>query len=302
MADDKSFSIVVCTRNRARLLEQALDSIAQVEYPADDFEVLVVDNGSSDDTSAVISKFARRVPFAVRSVSEPRVGLSAARNRAIREARGKRLFFTDDDQVVDPRVLAEHRRVAERYRVRVVQGAIDLAFPDGRPAWLTGALAGMLGESTDQPEGLTENDLSGGNMLFDRAVFDGIGTFREDLGKGAAGYSEDLELTRRLRAAGERIAYAPNARVVHVIGKDRSTAAFFRRNSFEKGYSDGCMKRGGVPALLSSAVLLVANGALSVLFALRSDEHRGLLAQVRALNRAGRVIGWGRAISNGQER
>src|SRR5262245_57954609 len=102
VSDDKSFSIVVCTRNRARLLEQALDSIVRVEFPADDFEVLVIDNGSSDDTAAVVSRFARRVPFAVRSVKEPRVGLSAARNRAIREACGKRLFFTDDDQLVDP--------------------------------------------------------------------------------------------------------------------------------------------------------------------------------------------------------
>jgi glycosyltransferase involved in cell wall biosynthesis len=286
-------SIVLCTRNRAALLRQALASLRGIDYPPERFELVLVDNDSSDDTGIVGRQFSEDAPFSVRMVRESRIGLSAARNCAILEARGEFLFFTDDDQLVDRSVLREHERVARKYSSRVQQGAIELSFPGGRPEWLHGELATILGKTQDVPEGPQDIDLYGGNMFIRRDLFDDIAGFREDLGKGAAGYSEDIELTRRLKTSGERIVYAPGARIYHVIEADRASARFFVRNSFDKGYSDGLLlgRRGmkreaiGVPG----GVWRFGVASLSALA--RRDHHLAIVARTRAANQLGRLLG-----------
>jgi GT2 family glycosyltransferase len=285
------FSIILCSRNRAALLRDALESIRAIEFPEADFELCLVDNDSSDDTKAVTFAFGDSVPFGVRYILETKLGLSAARNRGIREARGQYLFFTDDDQLVDPAILREHLRVAKAYDARAIQGAIHLKFPEGRPGWLHGPLATILGQTHDVPEGPANIDLYGGNMVFRRDVFQSLDAFREDLGKGAAGYSEDIEITRRLRQRGEKIVYAPTARIYHVIGPDRSSAGFLRRNSFEKGYSDGLIappstrKRRALGSLFE--VLLYGTVAIVRL----PNRHKSILTQTRAIDHAGRLLG-----------
>ncbi len=274
------------------MLRDALASLVEIDYPADRCEIVIVDNGSSDDTAAVVRAAADRAPLAVRYVHEARPGLSIARNRGAEEAAGKYVSFTDDDQLVDKAILREYRRVVDRYGARVVQGNIELLFPEGRPAWLRGDLAAVLGQTRELPEGPANIDLYGGNMLFSRATLRAAGGFREDLGKGASGYCEDSELTERVRRLNERVIYAPTARVFHVIGPDRSTARFFRENSFEKGVSQGFIADrsllrvavGFTPYLLSSALR-------AALFTVTGDQHRSILAQARAANMLGRLAG-----------
>ncbi len=285
-----TFSIILCTRNRAKLLKNALESLLRIDFPPEDFELCLVDNGSTDDTAKVAEDFAQSAPFEVRYVLETKVGLSAARNRGIREARGRYLFFTDDDQLVDPAVLREHLRVAETYDARAVQGAIALDFPEGRPAWLRGPLAVILGQTRDAAEGPSSIDMYGGNMVFRRDMFDEVDAFREDLGKGAAGYSEDIEITRRLRERGEPIVYAPTARIYHVIGPDRSSAKFLRENSLEKGYSDGLIAKGSrVRRIATGLAEAMFHGAVAVVTI--PNRHRSVLAQTRALTHVGRLLG-----------
>jgi glycosyltransferase involved in cell wall biosynthesis len=292
-----TFSIVLCTRNRAGLLNQALDSIAAIDFPPGEFELVLVDNASTDDTPDVARAMAERAPFSVRCLRETRIGLSAARNTAIREASGEYLFFTDDDQLVDPSVLREHLRVARRWNARVVQGGIELRFTSKRPEWLRGDLATVLGKTRDVPEGPADIDLYGGNMLFRRDVFGEMAAFREDLGKGAAGYSEDIEITARLRERGERIVYAPTARIYHVIGPDRSTPAFFRRNSFDKGVSDGLLPTTMLPLRLARTLFgIVRHGAVALATLPLPDRHATILAQSRAANDLGRLLGYARAL------
>lgn len=286
-----TFSVVLCTRNRARLLRTALESLLGIAFPAGAFELCLVDNNSTDDTPQVIAEFAARAPFAVRHIFEQRPGLSIARNRAIRESTGEFLFFTDDDQLVDPGILREHYRVAQAHRARVVQGAIDLVFPAGRPSWLYGPLDVWFGKTRELAEGPTGIDLFGGNMVFHRSLFESIFTFREDLGKGAAGYSEDSEISRQLRAQGETIVFAPTAIIYHVIDADRATERFLRTNACNKGYSDGVMGGGRGP-LTSCAVSLIRTIRQAVTAALFvADRHRSVNAQVLACYFAGHARG-----------
>lgn len=291
------FSIVLCTKNRAHLLESALASIAAIEYPKDAFELVLVDNGSTDGTRELVEGFRTSVAFDVRYAFEERPGLSAARNRGIREARGEYVFFTDDDQHVDPKVLSEHERVAVRFGARVQQGGIELRFSGERPIWIEGELAAVLGETARLDEGPQNISLYGGNMCFRREVFTNSVAFREDLGKGAAGYSEDIEITRRLEAAGERIVYAPSARIFHVIGPDRASVAFFVRNSFLKGSSDGLMLDPRTPLLGvagNAAVGLVRAAAGLAFGAVTMSSHRVIKAQARAANLVGRCYAFAR--------
>lgn len=286
------FSIILCTRNRAALLRDALESALEIDYPPDRFELVLVDNGSSDDTAAVTDSAARRAPFPLRYVFEERPGLSIARNRGIRESKGEHVSFTDDDQLVDKAILREFRRVIDRYGARVIQGNIELHFPAGRPAWIRGELATVLGKTFDVPEGPADIDLYGGNMLLSRGMLEAAGAFREDLGKGASGYCEDIELTHRVRQMGEPIVYAPGARIYHVIGPERSTPEFFRQNSFEKGVSYGLLAEKGLLRLaVGSLPRLVRSAGAAAFFAAAGDPHRSIVAQSRVANLLGRIVG-----------
>jgi glycosyltransferase involved in cell wall biosynthesis len=285
------FSIILCTRNRAPLLRTALESFLGITFPPDAFELCVVDNNSSDDTRQVIADFAACAPFALRYVFEQRPGLSIARNRAIRESTGEFLFFTDDDQLVHPDILREHHRVAQVHGARVIQGAIELVFPAGRPSWLHGPLDVWFGKTGELAEGPSAIDLFGGNMVFHRSLFEGGFAFREDLGKGAAGYSEDSEISRQLRLQGETIVFAPTAIIYHVIDADRATEKFLRTNARNKGYSDGIMGGGRSPltACVLSLVRTIRQGVTAAM--LMSDRHRSVNAQVLACYFAGHARG-----------
>jgi glycosyltransferase involved in cell wall biosynthesis len=289
------FSIVLCTRNRAHILCDALESIARVDYPKDDFELVVVNNASTDDTAKRVAEFAERVPFRVRCVDESREGLSNARNCGIAAADGHWIFFTDDDQLVDSRALMEHERVATKYDARAQQGAIALSFPEGRPDWLRKNLSVVLGQTENRPEGPQQMDLFGGNMVFRRDLFDEVAGFDPTLGKGAAGYSEDIEITRRLADIGEPIVYAPSALVYHVILRDRANAKFFRENSYEKGYSDGVRLGSAQSALavVGAASWGVIRGVTQGTWGfVRRDSYHVVIGQTRIAKYVGKVIGY----------
>lgn len=99
-ADDPAFTVAICTRNRAQPLHAVLTSIAAGEAPSVPWELVVVDNGSTDNTAAVVTGFADRLP--IRRAWQPVAGLSNARNKAVEEARGGHILWTDDDVLVRP--------------------------------------------------------------------------------------------------------------------------------------------------------------------------------------------------------
>ena len=120
-ADSALVSMVVCTRNRAALLDDMLVTATRLRLPAQlDWELLVVDNGSTDSTGEVIRRYQDRLP--IRHVEEPRIGISHARNRAVSEGRGRYLCWTDDDVRLDPDWLAAYLAAFERHPEAAVFG------------------------------------------------------------------------------------------------------------------------------------------------------------------------------------
>ncbi|HEX7128347.1 MAG TPA: glycosyltransferase [Thermodesulfobacteriota bacterium] len=245
-----TWTILICTRDRAGLLAETLDSLRRLADPGEPYEVVVVDNGSTDDTRAVVERAAAGSPVALRYVYEPRGGLSAARNRGLREARGDRIAFTDDDVLVDAGWLAAFARAFAARPVDFLGGRVVPRWGAERPGWLPagrtrgeiwGAIA--LFDYGDEPRPLGKP--LGANMAFRRAPLLEAGGFREDLGRDRASLKgqEVPELLERLKAASGRGGwYVPDAVVQHWIPPDRLTKGYFRRWFYWKGISRAAVK------------------------------------------------------------
>ncbi|MGC2332008.1 MAG: glycosyltransferase [Candidatus Acidiferrales bacterium] len=236
-------TVILCTYNRCRDLPRALDSILASELPdAVQWEVLVVDNNSSDQTREVVEDFCRRYPNRFRYLAEPRQGLSNARNAAIRGARADVLVFTDDDVTVEPNWLQNLTAPLEDGQWAGTAGRIRLGQGFLPPRWLAVSGAFNLGGSLVQfdqgdEHGPLEKPPFGANMAFRKTTFDKYGGFRTDLGRNGRGLigNEDTEFGERLIAAGERLCYVPEAVVNHPVPPERLTKKYLRAYWFSYG-------------------------------------------------------------------
>ena len=133
-----TITLILCTYNRCRSLAQALESAAALRLPKPiEWEVLVVDNNSSDQTRHVVEDFRRRYPGRFRYLFEPQQGLSYARNAGVRQAKGDILAFTDDDVTVEPTWLQNLTACLHDGEWAGAGGRTVLAHPFSPPKWLT---------------------------------------------------------------------------------------------------------------------------------------------------------------------
>jgi glycosyltransferase involved in cell wall biosynthesis len=207
-------SVVICTRNRSRRLRQALESLGAMRVEAGrPWEIVVVDNNSTDDTRTQVHEFARASGLNVRSVLEPAPGLSHARNRGLQVSKGAVVAFTDDDVVVDAAWLNEVIREFETYPdtgilfgqtrrppsggagISVKEDGVRQAYAYPSPPWVIG---------------------HGNNMSVRRSAAERIGSFDTRLGAGtAAGSAEDTDYVYRALKGGHQVVYAPSPIVYH---------------------------------------------------------------------------------------
>ncbi len=245
-------SVILCTYNRSQSLARTLESVAEQILPNSiDWEVLVVDNNSKDQTRDVVEDFCRRYSGRFRYLFEPRQGLSHARNAGIREARGDVLAFTDDDVILEATWL---RNLTSTLQDGVWVGAGGRILPEQTfvpPRWLSvnerHALAPLAifdgGPSSYQ---LTDPPF-GASMAFEKKLFDKYGVFRTDLGRCAEGMlsNEDTEYGQRLLNAGERLRYEASAIVYHPVTESRMQKKYFLAWWFGKGRAN--IRQLGVP-------------------------------------------------------
>lgn len=301
-------SAVVCTRNRAPWLASALASLAAQTLPRDAREIVVVDNGSTDDTPGVIARAARD-DASVRALVEPHAGLSRARNAGWRAARGRWVAFLDDDAIAVPDWL---ERIAAAFATReprpgCVGGPITLAWPEARPAWLPASMDDCFTAVDLSPVPAVLDGgrwLAGCNMAFARDDLEALGGFDERLGRaGEALLSmEDVALQRRLARAGRPPFYDPAIAVRHHVVPERISQAWVERRVHWNGVSSARALRleqatplprrlrlaaGTIGSLLVSPALLgaaLARGADAERFA-RRCVVLGRLGYVRGLLR-----------------
>jgi glycosyltransferase involved in cell wall biosynthesis len=228
-------TVAVCSYNRADSLSMTLESLeAQETDGTFAFEVLVVDDASTDHTAEVVARHARAGRAPVRYVRAGGGGLGAARNVAVRECRTDWIAFIDDDELAVPRWLAELYHTAAHKGARIVGGPLRLDLPPEELKRLSTLCQMVLGgfrlPGAEPQLFPLRAGPGGGNVLFDRSVFDAIGVFDT---RGSAG--EDTNLWTRAKAAGVEVWYAPRAEVIHHVPRDRLRDSYFRWNSVRWG-------------------------------------------------------------------
>jgi glucosyl-dolichyl phosphate glucuronosyltransferase len=238
-------TIILCTYNRCDNLARALESVAGSIVPSSvEWEVLVVDNNSRDETRAVAEGFCLKFPGRFRYIFEPQQGKSYALNRGISQSSGDVLAFMDDDVEVDAQWL---HRLTSPLNDQRWSGSGGRILPEAGfvpPTWLdTGARYALapfaifdLGKTSGE---LTESPF-GTNMAFRKTMFSKYGGFRTDLGPqpGSEIRSEDTEFGARLLAGGERFWYEASAVVYHPVQPERVRKSYLLKWWFDKGRAD----------------------------------------------------------------
>jgi len=238
-------SVIICTYNKSNLLEQVLASLSKQDVPEKlSWEILIVDNNSTDDTSKVAQDFHKVSTVPVKYVQEEHQGLSHARNKGILESRGKYVAFTDDDAIAEKRWVRSIYETFQEYKCDGVGGKIFLKPIKQLPEWLTKELWGFLGflDYGDNPFYLDKDRLPfGGNMAISREVFKRIGHFNPNFGRvGNTPYgSEEDELFLRFFESGAEAVYQPRAVVHHVIGSEKLRKGYFKNLHFLAGEMKG---------------------------------------------------------------
>ncbi len=238
-------SVIIATHNRRQLLAETLDALALQDWPPDGFEVLVVDNASTDGTSDAVAAVAAARPLpTVRLLHEERPGKSHAVNRAVAAARGAILACTDDDVRPDPGWVRAIAEAMEETGADFVVGRIRPRWETAPPAWISPRLYGVLAVPDNGPDrfeirtGLNEHAMPiGANMAVRADVVGRIGGWRADLGKlrDTLRSGEDHEFYLRMLAAGMRGIYEPRASVAHFVPAERLRRAYFLRWLHDNG-------------------------------------------------------------------
>jgi glycosyltransferase involved in cell wall biosynthesis len=245
-------SVVVCTYNRASSLRVTLTALAaQVTPPGLDWELVVVDNDSTDTTRREFETFAATAQIRTRYLSAAPQGLSRARNAGVGVARADLIAFTDDDVDPAPDWVARIAEAMAESGADILGGRIVPAWTMPPPHWLERrsylrrALAIM--EHPSHARVLTAHGTPavwGANMAIRRAVFAGIGLF--DPSRGVTGTKlyrgEEVDLVERALAAGFRVVYDPRAVVRHRIGADRMRVGYFSRLYFWRAEGDALLR------------------------------------------------------------
>ncbi|HXJ06009.1 MAG TPA: glycosyltransferase [Candidatus Acidoferrum sp.] len=237
-------TVIICTWNRSKTLKNVLTSLEACVVPGGiEWEVLVVDNNSTDDTSAVCESFIKGHPERFRYLFEGRQGKTNALNAGILQARGSILALTDDDLTVDPQWVAAIYDAFQKYDCAAVGGKIIPVWNCTKPSWIAfdgpyrhPAYGGIVNfDKGELPVRLTATAI-GANMALRKSTFEKLGPYRTDLNRinDLLG-GEDTEYCRRIMRAGELLMYAPKVVVYHPVEEYRTKRKYMRSMAFHYG-------------------------------------------------------------------
>ena len=236
-------SAIICTHNREQYLGAAIDSL--LSQTLDNYEVIVVDNASTDGTAAVAK--ARLGDSRVRYIHEPTLGLSTARNCGAAAAKGEIVAYLDDDAEASEGWLAALVKVFEaNEKVAIAGGKVTLIWPPHTqpPRWLSDDLSSGLGlydlgselVYIQQPS-LTPRGL---NYAVRKSFLTSVGGFDTHLGRVGKNLlsNEEQQLTRLALEQGQQVAYVPEALAAHNVAPARMKPGWFLSRSWWQGISD----------------------------------------------------------------
>ena len=234
---------IICTHNRDRYLGAAIDSLLHQDW--DNYEILVIDNGSTDNTREVVE--SRLSNPRLKYFYEPELGLSVARNRGAKETTAPVLAYLDDDAEASPQWLKVITRAfQENERLAIAGGKVTLLLPEGKtlPNWISESMTGSLGAYDLGTEvfyienpNLTPRGL---NYAIRRTFLDEVGGFDPNLGRVGKNLlsNEELFMTELALNQGWQVAYLPEALAAHNVAPERLKPGWFISRSWWQGVSE----------------------------------------------------------------
>lgn len=239
-------SVIICTLNRAAFVEKCIESLLVQTAPADEYEIIVVDNGSKDHTWAICRKYE---PMGVQYCYEPVTGLSQARNSGWRASSGKYIGYMDDDATAGRNWVKGALDGFELdQNCQWLGGPINLEFERPAPTWLCETLRKPLGEvyMGESARPLEPGEwLGGGNSVYTADFLESVGGFDTRIGRkqGSLLSGEETQLRIRLEQQGGLLYYHPDVSINHWVSSSRLRPGWFYRRFYWGGITDYFLAR-----------------------------------------------------------
>ncbi len=229
MNSHQCFSLIIPTYNRARFLDVTLNQLAAIDYPVAHFEVIIVNNNSSDNSETVIQKFIKQKKMTNLSyIFETSQGRSHAMNKGIRAAKFSKIISLDDDLIFPPTLLKKYQELWSKYpEAAMIGGPVDIKAPTEQHFKLPENYKWMLGYLSmgNKIKKLKFPDmLFAANLSFDLNKIKGKEIFSTSLGihsRYGYLYAEDMEFCWRLLLNGKKILYSPNLKLINIVENER---------------------------------------------------------------------------------
>ena len=277
-------SAIICTYNRSHYLSDSIQSLVNQSLDKDLFEIIVVDNASTDKTKDQVCidfSYVKNLIY----VYEPQLGLSKARNTGWQKARGQYVAYIDDDATCAVDWLERIVRIfADHPEVGVVGGRVKPKWEVPPPEWLDKEMETWLSaiDWAEEPTLLSESQyLVGANIAYRSIFYERLGGFRLDLGRVGTNLvsSEETDFSNKIKSLGYNIFYDPGIVVDHLIPRERVTVRHFIRRAYSQGISDAIIRHQGavdrfsfidmcrtIKALVFSSVAMLIPGSFNLKF------------------------------------
>jgi len=281
---EPSISVIICTYNRDKFIGEALNCLAKQTLPAGNFEIIVVDNRSTDNTASIAKKFIADHPeLQARYVMEPNKGLSFARNRGIQEARASIVTYIDDDAEVTPHFLESIVSFLQANSSVVGVGGkvIPKYSESGEPKWISKYLNGFVGRMDfgDRPKQFDSKMKypTGCNMTYTKEILQKAGGFNNEL----TFRSDDKYIFHQVTKISDNVYYVPEALLYHNIDNDRLSFPNFKKLFLKSGNEEKIRVRSeiGTPGIVRKFFELIfkttAATVIYILYIIKGQELKG---------------------------
>ncbi len=242
-----TISIIIPTYNRSKTLKNTIVSLISQSFKKENYEILVIDNDSSDDTKEVVEKIIKDTVGGptIRYIFEGRPGVHFARNRGAKEAKNEILYFTDDDMEADNNVLEELVKAFQfGNNIGTATGLVLPKFEVEPPKWILehcqNSLLSLNVDKKDNPPMVSKERFGTFNchQAVDKEVFFKTSGIHPENTKGVWIGSGDMGLNEDIKRLGFLFAFNPKSVTYHCIPKDRMTQAYINKRLVNQGYAD----------------------------------------------------------------
>lgn len=241
------FSFVVCTYNRASSLKRTIESLCLQVYPKEQYEIVVVDNNSSDDTQNICLQ--QRIQYGhvnLRVFIEESQGVSFARNRGVHEASGELIIFIDDDETIQTNYLDRLSGYLKEYpQAKLCATAVIPVYEGNKPEWMSPFTERLIGgafmQKAQNVKLLGKKDYPGtGHTMVSKSLFAKYGIYDTRLGRCGKNLmgAEDKEMALRWIKNGVECYFFPNIPIYHHISADKLTKQYFHKLTYGIGRSE----------------------------------------------------------------